>query len=153
MSSCFRAHAAAIGAPLGFAWLAALGVVFKLFVVEKELFARGKDEFFFAIYTLEHSIRKFHGRLPYAGKSDGISHPHARAVLFPCLLNFLDCNRHSLGGGCSETWLRAWCPQGFAGAKNRPNDPPRSHAGSAPPLPMTASPEMQKGPGRESVRR
>jgi hypothetical protein len=50
--SRFRAHPTAAIATLGLAWLAALGVVLKLFVVKKDLFARGEDEFFLAIHTL-----------------------------------------------------------------------------------------------------
>jgi hypothetical protein len=58
----------------------------KLFLVKEELFARGKDEFSSAIYALQYSIRKFHGRFPYAGN------PYASAMCtrgpapFPCLV-------------------------------------------------------------------
>jgi hypothetical protein len=47
--------------------LAALRVVFKLFIVKKELLARGEDELIAAVNTLEDSILKFHGRLPREG--------------------------------------------------------------------------------------
>jgi hypothetical protein len=45
-----------------------LGVVFKLFVVEKQLFARREHEFGAAVITLENSVDKFHGRLPQSRK-------------------------------------------------------------------------------------
>jgi hypothetical protein len=48
--------------------LAALRVVFKLFIVEEKLLTRGEDKFITAIYALENSILKFHGRLPREGK-------------------------------------------------------------------------------------
>ena len=55
------------GAPrgaLGFALLAALGVVFEVFIVEKQLFACGENEFGTAIGAFQHSVDEFHGRLP-----------------------------------------------------------------------------------------
>jgi hypothetical protein len=53
---------------LSLALLATLGVVFKLFIVKEKLLSRGEDELITAIDTLEHSILKFHGRLPREGK-------------------------------------------------------------------------------------
>jgi hypothetical protein len=44
--------------------LAALGIVFEIFVVEKQLLACGKDELGATIAALQHSVDKFHGRLP-----------------------------------------------------------------------------------------
>jgi hypothetical protein len=49
---------------LRLAILATLGFVFKLFIVEKELFACGKDEFVTAIHALQASILEFHFRSP-----------------------------------------------------------------------------------------
>jgi hypothetical protein len=42
----------------------ALGFILELFVVEKELFAGGKDEFVTAIHALQVSILEFHFRSP-----------------------------------------------------------------------------------------
>jgi hypothetical protein len=74
--------------------------------VKEDLFACGKDEFFFAIYTLEHSIRIFHGRLfRMQGNRDEIGHLHAQAgstsVSLSCLR--LDCNGHSESKRAPET--------------------------------------------------
>jgi hypothetical protein len=52
---------------LSFALLAALGVIFKLFIVEKELLSGGENELIAAVNTFEDSILKFHGRLPREG--------------------------------------------------------------------------------------
>jgi len=55
------------GTPVGalrLALLAALGVIFEVFVVEEQLLTCGEDEFRTAVNTLENFIRKFHGRLP-----------------------------------------------------------------------------------------
>jgi hypothetical protein len=46
------------------ALFAVLGVVLELFVAEKELLARGEDKLSSAVYALQFSIRKFHGRFP-----------------------------------------------------------------------------------------
>ena len=46
------------------ALLATLGVVFKLFVVEKDLLAGRKNELGTAVYARQNSIDEFHGRLP-----------------------------------------------------------------------------------------
>jgi hypothetical protein len=64
----FSAHARASICTLSLALLAALGVVFKLFIVEEKLLTGGEDEFVTAIYALKDSILKFHGRLPREGK-------------------------------------------------------------------------------------
>jgi len=48
--------------------LAALRVVFKLFIVEEKLLTGSEHELFTAVYALEDSILKFHGRLPREGK-------------------------------------------------------------------------------------
>jgi hypothetical protein len=64
----FSAHARAPVRTLSLALLAALGIVFKLFIVEKKLLTGGEDEFVTAIYALKDSILKFHGRLPREGK-------------------------------------------------------------------------------------
>lgn len=49
---------------LGFALFAALGIVFKLLIVEKNLLACGKHKLRAAVDTCEDAIGKFHGRLP-----------------------------------------------------------------------------------------
>src|ERR1700744_6008073 len=105
MGSRFRAHANAAVAALRLAWLAALGVVLKPFVVKKELFAGGKDEFSFAIHTLQYSIRIFHGRFSVQGNRSETGHSHvsANSVSLSCLL--LDCNRHVWRKCGSEAWL------------------------------------------------
>jgi hypothetical protein len=41
-----------------------LGVVFELFVVEKQLLAGGEHKVGSAVSTLQISISEFHGRLP-----------------------------------------------------------------------------------------
>jgi hypothetical protein len=46
--------------PFGFAGLAPLGFVAKLFVVKKELFPRGEDKIRTAVNTLQHLVLKFH---------------------------------------------------------------------------------------------
>ena len=46
--------------PFGFAGLAPLGFVAKLFVVKKELFPRGEDEIRTTVDTLQHLVLKFH---------------------------------------------------------------------------------------------
>jgi hypothetical protein len=48
--------------------LAALRVVFKLFIVEEKLLTSSEDKLLTAVYALEDSILKFHGRLPREGK-------------------------------------------------------------------------------------
>jgi hypothetical protein len=48
----------------GLALLAALGIVFELLVVEKDLLASREDELGAAVNALEDSICEFHGRLP-----------------------------------------------------------------------------------------
>lgn len=83
LRTCFHAHPHAPA--LGFARFTTLGIVLKLFVVEKELFARCKHEITSAVIALENSIRKLHGRFPHAGKMDRKSAVIARdePVLFP----------------------------------------------------------------------
>jgi hypothetical protein len=49
---------------LRLALLTALGIVLELFVVEKDLLARGKDKLRPAVDALQYSIGEFHGRLP-----------------------------------------------------------------------------------------
>jgi hypothetical protein len=65
--------------------LAALGIVFELFIVKEKLFTRGEDKFIAAIYAFEISIGKFHGRLPREGKKN---RPEAlrAAPVFPVLV-------------------------------------------------------------------
>jgi hypothetical protein len=53
-----------VGRALRLAIFAALGFILELFVVEKELFAGGKDEFVTAIHALQVSILEFHFRSP-----------------------------------------------------------------------------------------
>ena len=62
--SGFGADTRATTGALGLALLAALGVVFKILVVEKQLLARGEDEIRAAINAFQYLIREFHGRLP-----------------------------------------------------------------------------------------
>jgi hypothetical protein len=45
---------------LCFALFTVLGVVFKLFVVEKHLLAGSENKFGAAVYALQNSIREFH---------------------------------------------------------------------------------------------
>jgi hypothetical protein len=53
---------------LSLALLAALGVIFKLFIVKEELLSGGEDELIATVNAFEDSILKFHGRLPREGK-------------------------------------------------------------------------------------
>lgn len=50
--------------PFGLALLAALGVVFELFVVKEHLLARRKDELGATVNARQYPIGEFHGRLP-----------------------------------------------------------------------------------------
>jgi hypothetical protein len=53
--------------PLGLTGLAALGFIFKLFVAEKELFARREYEICPAINALQNLVLEFHGdRAPFS---------------------------------------------------------------------------------------
>jgi hypothetical protein len=56
---------------LRLAILATLGFVFKLFIVEKELFTGGKNEVITAIHALQASVLEFHFRSP--PPRDGLS--------------------------------------------------------------------------------
>ena len=69
-ASCARlsTHTRTSIGTLSLTLLAALRVVFKLFIVEKKLLTRGEYELIAAVYALENSILKFHGRLPREGK-------------------------------------------------------------------------------------
>ena len=60
----FRANSLRSLGALGLALLAVFGVVFELFVVEKDLLACRKNKLGAAVDTLEDSIGEFHGRLP-----------------------------------------------------------------------------------------
>lgn len=62
----FGAHLGATSHPLGFALLAAFGIVFEILIVEEKLFARREDEFGATIHAFQHSVGKFHGRLPWS---------------------------------------------------------------------------------------
>ncbi len=64
----FSADARASICTLSLALLAALGIVFKLFIVKEKLLTGGEDKLVTAIYALKDSILKFHGRLPREGK-------------------------------------------------------------------------------------
>jgi hypothetical protein len=46
-----------------------LGVVFELFVVEKQLLASRKNELGAAVNTLQSLVEKFHGRHPKEGNT------------------------------------------------------------------------------------
>jgi hypothetical protein len=73
---------------LGFALLTVFGIVLELFVVEEELLARGKDELGAAVYALEHTIGKFHGRLPQQGAPpESAMAPPNSPVAVPCFLS------------------------------------------------------------------
>jgi hypothetical protein len=61
----FGTHLLISAKPLRLARFAALGVVFELFVLEKDLFACGEDKFGAAVNAREYSIFEFHGRLPW----------------------------------------------------------------------------------------
>jgi hypothetical protein len=52
---------------LRLALLAVFGVVFELFIVEKELLAGRKNELGAAVDTLQNSIGEFHGQLASQG--------------------------------------------------------------------------------------
>jgi hypothetical protein len=60
----FRAHLLAAANSFRLALLAALRVVFELFVVEEDLLARGKDKIRAAVNARKYPIGEFHGRLP-----------------------------------------------------------------------------------------
>jgi hypothetical protein len=61
LNAGFRPHASTAACALGFAELATLGVVFELFVVEKDLLAGREHEVRATVNTLQHAISKFHG--------------------------------------------------------------------------------------------
>jgi hypothetical protein len=63
-SASFGAHPEASARALGLALLAVLGVVFELFVVEKQLLAGGKHKVGATVSTFQYSIVEIHGRLP-----------------------------------------------------------------------------------------
>lgn len=64
-----RTHPLRASRPFRLALLTVLRIVLELFVVEKNLLASCKHELCAAVYTLEHSIGEFHGRLPLQGLS------------------------------------------------------------------------------------
>jgi hypothetical protein len=47
-----------------------LGIVLELFIVEKELLARGEHKFGTAVRTLQNPIDEFHGRFPNEGQNE-----------------------------------------------------------------------------------
>jgi len=63
-SARFRTHLLVSANPLCLALLAALGVVYELFIVEEDLLARSKNELGAAVNARQCSIGEFHGRLP-----------------------------------------------------------------------------------------
>jgi len=69
---------------LRLALLAVFGVVFELFIVEKELLAGRKNELGAAIDTFQDSISEFHGQLA----SQGITPKSATARLGTCRSRF-----------------------------------------------------------------
>jgi hypothetical protein len=69
---------------LRLALLAVFGVVFELFIVEKELLAGSKNELGAAVDTFQDSIGEFHGRLA----SQGIAPKSATAQLGTCRSRF-----------------------------------------------------------------
>jgi hypothetical protein len=69
---------------LGLALLAVFGVVLELFIVEKQLLARRKNELGAAVDTLQNTIGEFHGRLA----SQGITPKSATARLGNCRSRF-----------------------------------------------------------------
>jgi hypothetical protein len=70
-ASCARLGSDPLRAPraLGFALLAVLRIVLKLFIVKEYLLARCKNELCAAVYTFENSISEIHGRLPPTGNN------------------------------------------------------------------------------------
>jgi hypothetical protein len=88
----FRANSLRSLGALGLALLAVLGVVFELFVVEEDLFARCKNELGSAVDTLEDSIGEFHGRLPSQGvhpkSATALTELAGRGSLFPFVVHF-----------------------------------------------------------------
>ena len=66
---------------LRLAILATLGLVLELFIVEKELFACGKNEIVAAIHALQASILEFHFRSP--PPRDGLSFILGRRTVEP----------------------------------------------------------------------
>lgn len=68
----------------GLALFATLGVVFELFVVEKELLARRENEIGAAVYALQYAILEFHGRLPNRELDRSGCSEENTAVPVPC---------------------------------------------------------------------
>jgi hypothetical protein len=78
MGPGFRPYARTAGGALGFALLAALGVVLELFVVKKKLFASGEYEVGAAIHALENFVLEVHLRVsPFLHSRPGIRPEHS----------------------------------------------------------------------------
>jgi hypothetical protein len=67
----FWAGAGRTGGSLGFAGLAALGIVPELLLVEEQLLAGGKDEITATVDTFQDLVNKLHLRVPSRGSSPG----------------------------------------------------------------------------------
>ena len=81
-----------------------LGVVFELFVVEKNLLARRKGKLGAAVSTLQYSILEFHGgRLPLTGTVYRSGQAASSPVPVPCLvLNALRARTARKISGCNR---------------------------------------------------
>jgi hypothetical protein len=63
------------------------GIVFELFIVEKQLLTRGEHKLCSAVTTLQQPVSKFHGRLPQKKECRLLGNQLERApVPFPRLL-------------------------------------------------------------------
>ena len=105
----------------GLALLTTLGVVFELFVVEKELLACCEDEIGAAVYTFQYAILEFHGRLPNRRWTDPAAAKRTLPSRFPVFVcckqgaraatNGAAMNRLPKHSGKTERCHRAhaWC--------------------------------------------
>jgi hypothetical protein len=95
-----------------------LGVVLELFIVEKNLLARGEHKFGAAVDTLEDSIGEFHGRLP-TGTDAEIGH----SSFGTCRSRFPAFVRHPLNGPVrtKKNYAPIELPSGQAGQPETPH--------------------------------
>lgn len=68
--------------PLGFARLAAFGLVLELLVVEEELFARREEKLRAAVYALQQPVLEFHEKPPFSREIARIPLPRGYRVKF-----------------------------------------------------------------------
>jgi hypothetical protein len=101
--------------PFGFAVLATLGFVAKLFVVKKQLFTGGEDKVCTAVNTFQHPVLEFHCQL--LRPSESRKRMSAMRVLAPPFLRVLlplvrpartgKCAGYTFGKTFPE-WMRSW---------------------------------------------